>query len=316
MLPDPAPPRSRTWQQYLVAVGLVLFLGLLWYFGWQRIRDALLLARPLPLLGMVALLIAGFWVRVAKWRYVLGPRAHAPAIFFVSKVGGNLTPGRVGELSPLLMRRFRTPRLAAWLVTDRVLEMGLTLVLGLLGVAVLRLLPMPVVVGLAGAGLLFSAGAGWLVYRRDLTTGLDARFPGISRVHRLARLLGVLHAETRALGARMPLVVAVTLFAKCTDIWAAQLLLLGFGHDTGFLLMSAARCAHGLVSAMPLTPDATGVPFVAAAMVLNQAAGIPYEVLTVALALEVAVINLLLWTNMALTAGSLGKYDEHDPAKS
>jgi hypothetical protein len=316
MRPEPAPKRNRAWQRYLLAVGLALFVGLVWYFGWQRIRDALLLARPLPLLGMVALLIAGFWIRVAKWRYALGPHAHAPAIFFVSKVGGNLTPGRVGELSPLLMRRFRTPRLAAWLVTDRVLEMGLTLALGLVGVAVLRLLPMGVVAALAGAGLLLSGGAWWLVYRRDLTRGLNARFPGASRLHRLARLPGLLHAETRALGARMPVIVAVTLLAKCIDIWAAQLLLLGFGHDTGFLLMAAARCAHGLVSAMPLTPDATGVPFVAAAMVLNQAAGIPYEVLTVALALEVAVINLLLWTNMALTAGSLRKYDANDPAQS
>ena len=296
-------------------IGIALFLGLLWYFGWQEVRDALLRVRPLPLLAMVVLLIAGFWVRAGKWRYVLGPGTHAVGIFFVSKVGGNLTPGRVGELSPLLLKRFRSARLAAWIVTDRVLELGFTLVLGLVGVAALRLLPMPVVAGLAVAGVLGAMAGLWLVYRRDFTGRLETRFTEGGIPQRLLRMLGLLHAETRALGAHMPIVAFITFLGKCLDIWAVQLLLLGFGFDVGFLLICAARCAHGLVSAVPFTPDATGVPFVAAAVVLHEGAGIPYDVLTVALGLEVVVINLLLWTNMALAASDLRKTHKHDPAE-
>jgi len=84
--------------------------------------------------------------------------------------------------------------------------------------------------------------------------------------------------------------VLLTLTAKATDIIAVMCLCRAFGYAAGFLLVSAARCAHALVSALPLTPDATGVPYLAQAALLHREAGMPPEVLTAALALEALLI--------------------------
>lgn len=301
-----APRRSPT--RFLFLVGVLLCAGLVWYFGWERLRDALHRATSIPLLLMTALIFLGFWLRAAKWRYALGPGNSAVAVFFLAKVGGNWTPGRLGEFSPLLMRRFRNAHIGAWILADRILEIMVTLFFGLVAVAGLRLISTTVAALLTFAFVASACVLVFLVLRRDLMKRLDARMPEGSRRRRAAAALAAMHDETRILGTRWPLIALVTIIAKCTDIFAVQCLCAGFGYpDVPFLLVCAARCAHALVSAAPITPDATGIPFVAAAVLLHTHGGLPYDVLTVALALEVAVINGVLWVNFAVTALDLAK---------
>ena len=287
-----APRRRRS--RYLFLVGLAFFAFLVWHFGWRDLLATLAGARILPLLWMTGLIFAGFWIRAWKWRYALGPRNNAVGVFFLAKMGGNWTPGRVGELAPLLMRRHRNVQVTAWIFADRVIEVALTLLLGLAGVAALRLLPMPAVIALAALGIAGAAAFALLVW---FAGRLSERRPGAAqgaRRRRLVALLLRLRGELRLLGAKTPVIVAVTLVAKATDLYAVVMLCTAFGYDVSFLLACAARCAHALVAAAPVTPDATGVPFAAAAWVFHEYAAMPYETLTAAFALEVAVINIAL----------------------
>ncbi len=296
-------PKGR-WQRYLFLVGLAFAGVLLWYFGWTAIRDAALSARPLPLVAMAALILAGFWIRAFKWRYALGPGSDAIGVFFLAKMAGNWSPGRLGEWSPMLVRKHRTARVFAWILADRVIEVAFTLLLGVLGMAALNPvggLPAPLMWCLAGVAIgvaaLLLIGVLGLPERIKWREWLGV-LPGP-----IGRALEAVASEARALGGKWFVVLAVTAIAKATDVFAVILLCKAFGYDVSFLLVCAARAAHALVSAIPLTPDATGVPFVAAAYLLHDYGGVPYDVLTVALAFEVAVINLLLWFSFLVASG-------------
>ncbi len=302
--PENAARSTARWKKYLFLVGLGFAALLLWHFGWESIAGRISGANRASLGWMTLLILAGFWIRAWKWRYALGPGQSAVAIFFLAKVAGNWTPGRVGELSPLLLQRHRSAGLATWIAADRMLEIVFTLALGLAGVAALGLLPLPVTAGLAAAGLVLAAAA----YLRRKTALLDALQTRWQDKPLPARALGLLRecqAELKLLGAKAPIIGAATALAKITDVYTVVLLCQAFGYDASFLLVCAARCAHALVSGIPVTPDATGIPFIAAAYLLHQEAGIPYETLTAALGLELLIINLVLYANFLLAAPQL-----------
>jgi hypothetical protein len=305
-----APP-SRCWTHYLFVAGLALVVFLVWWFGWESLRDQVLAARPWPLAGMCVLILAGFWIRAWKWRYALGVGQQGIGLFFLAKMAGNWSPGRVGELSPLLLSRHRTPQVAAWIVADRVIEVASTLFLGLLGAVLLGLAPGWMLVVMC---LVFAVLAGmtvWLLLSPGLIARWLPRVSEASRRHRALQLLLEVHGEFRALGLKIPVIVVYTAIGKLTDIYAVVLLCAAFGYNVPFLLVCAARCAHALVAGIPVTPDATGVPYIAAAYLIHTHAGMPGEALTAALALEVAVINLLLWLSFLV-----GSFDLRHTAKA
>jgi len=284
--------------------GLLLLAGLVNYFGWGDLYRRLAETRPIPLAAMGTLILSGFWTRAWKWRYALGAGNNGIGLFFLAKMAGNWSPGRVGELAPLLLGPHRTPRVAAWILADRAIEIAFTLWLGLLGLAALGDLLWPGAIAMilvTGLGLFM----GRTLLRRQEAPGLEGLpAPQTIRGHaqRWARLL---YHEIRLLGRnKLPGILLITLAAKLTDIYTVVFLCRAFGYDASFLLVCAARCAHALVSGVPVTPDATGVPYMAAGYVLRQYAGIPAATLTAALALEAGVINLLLWlSSMAGLAG-------------
>lgn len=302
-------PTRRRWDRYLYIVGLTLLVALVWHFGWRELLETVAAARPAPLLGMMALLLTGFWIRAWKWRYALGKGQNAVGLFFLAKVAGNLSPGRIGELTPLLLRRHRNARVAAWIILDRIIEVACTLALGLLGVAVLGLLGWTAIAFLTGIGLLAGVVGLYVVYRNNVRQGAPAQVRPDSWRQRALDVIAQLRCETRILGTGLPLILLITLAGKTLDIYAVILLCKAFGYSPSFLLVCAARCAHALISGIPVTPDATGVPFVAAAYFLHEFAGIPYATLTAALALEVLVINALLWLSFLAAARDLRAAD-------
>lgn len=300
---EESPPRKKNaWSRYLFFVGLVLFGGLVWHFGWSEIADRLAGASLGPLAWMTVLIVAGFWVRAWKWHYALGRGGHGVGLFFLAKMAGNWTPGRVGELSPLLLKQHRTANVAAWIMADRVLEVVTTVAMGLLGVAVLGLLPTPAIVLIAVGGGVATVLSVYGFFRVALPVAWQQRWPADSRKGRLVKLVFALHHEAKLLGAKAPIIIVVTLVAKATDIFAVILLCQAFGFDVSFMLVCVARFAHALVSGVPVTPDATGVPFVAAAYFLHTHADIPYATLTAALGLEVLAINTVLYLSFLIGA--------------
>lgn len=298
-----APVKRGSWQRWLYLVGALLVAGLVYSIGWRPLWEALRAARPGPLALMVVLIVAGFWVRAYKWRYALGPGEHAVGLFFLSKLGGAWSPARVGEFAPLLVRP--SARNAAWIVFDRIVEVWWTLALGLLGVA--WLVPAwNVVWAMAGLtyGLLTLLALVVLARMRIPEGNPEAGgFRGVWG--KALRLAATLHGEVQVLRLRLLGVSVLTFVGKLTDIFAVVALCAAFGYDVRFLLVCAARCAHGLLSAVPITPDATGVPYAAQGWLLHAYGGMPLAVITAALALEVLAINLLLYGSFLVGARNL-----------
>lgn len=279
------------WKRWLFLAGLIFVSVLGWHFGFGKLIALARGADPVALAWMALWILAGFLIRAWKWHRALGPGSRGVFLFFLAKTAGNWTPGRAGELAPLLLKEHQNARVAAWIGLDRAVEVAFTLLMGVAGVASLGLLGPGGWRGGIG-GLLLLLVLGVCLWR--VAPHLAARVRGgiLARaVHIVRRLV----EEAWLLRHALPMAALLTFFAKLTDIYAVILLCRAFGYDADFLLVCAARCAHGLVSAIPFTPDATGVPFVAAAWLLHEHAEIPYDVLTAALALEVIAINAILW---------------------
>lgn len=272
--------------------GVVFVAALAWYLEPAAILAALRSASPVPLAVTVALTAAGFWIRAWKWRYALGKGRHAVGLFFIAKMAGHWSPGRVGELSPLLLRRHRNVRVAAWILADRAIEVATTLSLGFFGVAALGLAPWWL------AALLFAALMAGLV--AVVVVRLPRGDDTGTWLARGWRLLAELHDESRALGAKGPVILASTILAKVTDVVGVVYLCRAFGYTVSFLLVCVARCAHAIVSGVPVTPDATGIPFAAAGYFLHTHGGMPVETLVAAFGIEVAIINVVLYISFFL----------------
>lgn len=296
------PKRASSMTRYLFVVGLCLYVGVVWYLGWQKVRDELFSVRPSYILATAALILAGTWLRAWKWRYVLGPGHSAVGLFFLSKATGNWSPGRLGEFAPMALKRHRTPRIGAWILLDRLLEIAVTLVLGLYGLAVVNLLSrgayLIVLAAVVGASVLSM----YLVTRRSFFLWIAGRSSEDSWVHRFAMLFAAGSEELFRFGRKMPLAILITVATKCGDLWAVCLLFLGFGYRPGFALVAAAKCALAIVSFLPLTPAATGVPHVTQGWLMNRAADIPLEGLTAAIGMEVVVVSVTFWTSFGLAA--------------
>lgn len=316
--PRPGASRRRIPVAHLIALGLCVYIAAIWAIGWDRVRDALAGAKLGYVAAAAGLGLVTIWARVLKWRYALGPARQAVGLFFLSKAAGNLSPGRVGELSPLLFRKHRTAQVAAWVIFDRVVEAVVLIAFGLAGLTALGLLSattvaiLAAVLALALAIVSYFAGRNKRLFqRRASTTAAPSSFSG-----KLLALLTALAHETIVLGKRTPIILATTVFAKTIDIWIALLLFCAFGKSVDFSVMAAAKCAHAVTSVVTTLPDLTGVPYVSAAVFLNEFANVPYNIAAVAFGAEVLALNIVFWSSVGIgltTLRSRGAKPRDDP---
>lgn len=269
----PAPRGNRS--RYLFLVGAILFAIVIWQVGWEKVSQALFSLDPRYFGAVVALMIGAAWFRAVKWRIVLGKGQNAAALLFLSKAVGNWTPGRVGELSPLLMRNHRKPRLAAWIVTNRLVEISTTLGLGLVGVLAFQFVNTLWAVLIVAALWAFLAAVFYGFTRRHLFERLAEHTPEGSRRRRFVNFLAECSTEMLLFQRLLPLIVAMTLGASLIDLTASVLLFHAFGFSVSFMLIAAVKCASALLAAIPVTADATGAPLLLSGALLYQYAGIP-----------------------------------------
>ena len=281
-------------------VGLALYAGIIGLIGWRPVRDAFTSVDPRALMVMAGVLLLAKWIRVLKWRFALGPGRQAVGLFFVSKLGGAWTPMRVGELSPLLLRSSRSARMGAWIVLDRLLETSATLALGAFGLLLLglgshELLPLIV----AGGAVLVGLPAVVLM-RRDLLVLAAGRSRRQTRLRRLLRFAAEASKEARRMRRMLPVVSMLTFVSTALDAYAGVVLIRSFGFDLEWAVAAAAQCAHGITSAIPITPSATGVPYVAAAGLIVKLGGIPVDVAAAAPPIAMVVNGIVFWPSFGI----------------
>ena len=299
--------RGGSYARYLWVVGLGLFIGLVWFIGWRKVRHALASVNLELIALMMACDLATLWFRALKWRYALADNRQAVALFFLSKGAGNWSPGRLGELSPLLLREHRNPRVAAWIVVDRLLEMSATLLLGAIGLFGLRIPDARLMLALLAAACALIGLPVFVLTRRALFPWLAGRLREGSALQRATTFAASIQQEVAALGRKVPALSIMTVLATCIDLVAGILMLASFGHLISFQLAATVQCAHALASAIPLTPSATGIPYVPAAVLLKEVGHVPYEVVVAAVALRLVGVNLVFWTSFVPGANKLWK---------
>lgn len=291
--------------RYLFLVGLAVYIAVVWYFGWREVRDALLETDARLVGAAGAILAVSTWSRIYKWRYALGPGQHAIGLYFLSKATGLWSPGRLGEFLPLLWRRHRKARVGAWILLDRVLEVIVTLALGLLGLGMIRILPVELFVGVVVAAAGLSAFAVYLITRRDLLRRWSERWVNRPRVSAVLRALAETSGEVRRFTRAVPVVVGITVASKAADLFAVVLIFKALGHDVGFMLMAAAKCALALVSFLPVTPVATGVPHAVQGWIMNEVASVPPEAIVVSVGFEAVLMLCIFWTSIGIAARAI-----------
>jgi len=262
-------------------IGASVVGGAIAVAGPGELANALMSVRPLPLLGMIALTALGFALRALKWSLILGRTSQTAAMFFLSKWAGAWTPARAGEWSPMLLQQHRTMQVGIWITADRLFEIWMTLAFGIAGLwAVPNAGAMTPV--LLFVLLVFGTALAFSVARLNL---------GIAGIFLDMRELEIVVKQHRRQFASL---VLLTIAAKATDLLAVQAIALAFGYQVSFLLAALARCSHALVAALPLLPDASGIPFAAQGFLLNEFGSIPLAAVVSLLALELVVINCML----------------------
>ncbi len=304
-----SPPRKFKPSHYLFVVGLAVYCAVVWYFGWQKVRDQLLSA-DLPMVALAAAIFTtATWCRALKWRYALGGGHHALGLFFISKATGNWSPGRIGEFAPMALRRHRTPKIGAWIMLDRAIEIVATLALGLFGLAAIDLLTRTQYLLVAGLTVTVSVAAMVLLTRPYTRPGVPAFFLWLAKLladgsimHRTAVLFAAISEELYLYVPKLPVAVAITVATKAADLFAVMLIFASIGHRVSFALTAAAKCALAIVSFIPITPAATGVPHGAQAWMMNEVAGIPPEALLVGIGIEVVLLGMTFWSSFGLVS--------------
>ncbi|NUM54625.1 MAG: flippase-like domain-containing protein [Candidatus Hydrogenedentes bacterium] len=286
----------------LWVVGLGVYLVVVVVVGWRPIADSFASARPGPVAAMAGVTLAALWIRVLKWRVVLGREADAVPLFWLSKAAGEWSPGRIGELSPLLLQRYRTPRVAAWLVLDRILEMVTTIALGIAGFLLVRA---PNRTAMLAAALLVLAAitaALFVLAQRRIFEYAASRFASESRLARALHFAADTSDDIKRFRSALVTATVLTVLPGLMDVWAGMLLYQAFDAPVSFALMAAVKGLHAITSAIPITPNATGIPYLTAAVLLHEVGRVPSDTLAAAIALAVALTNVIFWLSASAAA--------------
>jgi SAM-dependent methyltransferase/uncharacterized membrane protein YbhN (UPF0104 family) len=298
---------SGKWS-WLYLIGLSIYLIVLSQLDWVQLGQTFknIYFPFILLLGVLE--VSGWGIRILKWYVALGPHSNAMAAFFISKGGGNITPGRVGEFSPILLKSFRSGKMGAWIVLDRILEASATLILGLAGLILVLGISSGDATPFWIGGLLGLMGTGYaLLFYAPWTKWL----PDTGLLNRIKNILIQAQREAKLLTTKLPWLTGLTFAATLMDLTIGYILYRSFGFTVSFAVLALAQCVHAIVSTIPLTPNATGIPYVAAAAILHQEAGIPIDVLTLAILVRFSIVTVLFWPGVMMAIHSLRRNDAH-----
>ncbi len=120
-----------------IAVALGLLVGLVWYLDPGRLYAVALQLDAGILLCVLLLAVLGLGIQAQKWHLLLpfcSPdtrRKDAMRSLLAGMGLGLFTPGRVGELGRGFALRGENKQIALFVAVDRLISMGITLLLGL-----------------------------------------------------------------------------------------------------------------------------------------------------------------------------------------
>jgi len=239
-----------------------LFAGIV--IWWMGIGETLSALRFLQLryLGLaIFIFLSGIILRLIKWVVVLYKQNSpydASVIFFASKLWGSFLPARIGELAPLAVPRYRTGRIAALIVIDRLFESYSTLLAGAVGFVLLgfqdkKMIMIWIFVMVIISIIFFAAAYSNMWHRMSL-------------IYKERRLLNYIFLtlekisiSLRELGKYWILLLTLSMIATALDFVFIQILFLGLNQSVSLPLIAVAWCASVFVALVSITPGGLGI---------------------------------------------------------
>ncbi len=310
-------PRRPWWRWLLLVVGPVVLVALFSMIGFEAVGAVLKGADRVAVGLALAMAVPALLLRSWRWKLLLGPDGdgmnyrEVTAVFAHAVFVGTATPGRIGEFLKILHLRERgipTGRALASVLLDRLLDVGLLLVMATAGLALL-VGGSDVVVGVAAVGLFVVAI--WLA--KILVCGAPAdqmgRFLAPVAPQKLAEPVARLRCGLcEALDAlpRRALAggVLLTLVAWGINYFANYQLALAIGLPLSYFEVAGISAVASLVVLLPISVAGAGTRDVAMVALL-AAYGIGEAQ---AVALSSMFLVFIVWNALMCGTSSFTRY--------
>jgi len=308
------------------SVSVVLGVGFVALFvsmvDWKGAAHFLRVLAPSRVALYSALILIAYGIGCARYRLIVGNRyswRKTGYLYFLSKTGGSLTPGRIGDFSPFLVETYRHKEVLLAILLDKIIEFYLLLFFGFIGFLALRNLPAPLPLALI---LLFSAVT--LVFLSLNRNGFWKRLddsaqrggtvpPGLMK-RLLMKFTGMAEKasfEIRRMGPRYYLLPALAVVSYCISLIAVMLLLKAFSITMSPFLIAETIAVSGLIMILSLVPSGLGISEVTLLLIVEQY-GVAREPFA-AYCLTTRFLNLALLFVPYLAFGFLNRKAKDEP---
>jgi uncharacterized protein (TIRG00374 family) len=244
---------------WLTAVAILSLI--IYWLGIENILESLKKVSIRILLLSVIPFIAGAMLRLIKWKIVVGSDydwKETACIHFASKVAGGLLPARVGEFAPLASPRYRTAKVSALIIIDRIFETYATLFIGAISFIIIGFRNQTLIILWSGVFIILSIGFFVLLYKGlwQYLEIIAGKWRWLSQFFRLLEKVSHSLQTTRS---HWLLLIFISLLATVLDFIYVQLIFLSLGEIVNLFLVAAAWCASVLTSAIAVTPSGLGI---------------------------------------------------------
>jgi uncharacterized protein (TIRG00374 family) len=234
------------------------------------------------ILGML-LMIATFFIGILRYKLIIGDTVgplETGYIYFLSKTGGSLTPARIGDFAPFLVRDYRKKEIGLAVVADKIVEFYLQLLFGFVGLLMLQNLPISLV-ALAAAVFITVSLSFSLLWNNPFWQKCSRWSSGQVRNTHGRISMFLYHVfdsvfslaekssyEIRMLGVRYVLVVVLSITSYGVLLLLTNILLVATSvHISLFLLMEIIALS-GIIMIFSLVPLGLGITEVALLFIL------------------------------------------------
>ncbi|MFH0921492.1 MAG: lysylphosphatidylglycerol synthase transmembrane domain-containing protein [Fibrobacterota bacterium] len=240
---------------------------------WDRALGLISALSRLSLGLFCALTILSLAIGLIRFRMILGNvfgLKRTAYVYFLSKTGGSLTPGRVGDFAPFFEKEYRRKETAFAILLDKTVEFYALLFVGTAGILLMNNLPLPLI--LCAVITFALATAFMLLLRRQplwerAHQAVSIRFSSESGSRAfLARLLTGFFSmaekvsfETLRIGVRYPAALGMSALSFSVTIVATQVLLRACSIDISYFLLLEMMTLSGLLMVISFIPSGFGI---------------------------------------------------------
>ncbi|HUI90806.1 MAG TPA: lysylphosphatidylglycerol synthase transmembrane domain-containing protein [Chitinivibrionales bacterium] len=255
----------------LLVIFTVLFVRIV---NWKIVWTVLGSMKALPLIECVLLMIFSFGVGIFRYKLIIGasiPLKEVAYVYFLSKTGGSLTPARLGDFAPFLLKEYRVKEIGLAIIVDKMVEFYMQLLFGVIGLLVLQNLSLTgilfscsVFTGISGAFFLLGNNAFWRAVLQRILDGLEHECHGtfFSLRKAFCTLLSFAEKvsyEVKKLGKRYFVIMALSIISYIFLVVLTRILLEESSAHISIFLLFEMITLSGVIMVLSFVPLGLGI---------------------------------------------------------